>query len=64
MTETTTPTGPITIDDVRQALADFRLNPSSTNAGAIRKIIGRGSYATVQKHLDTCLLYTSPSPRD
>ena len=54
MTEsTTTPTGPITIDDVRQALADFRLNPSSTNAGAIRKIIGRGSYATVQKHLDT-----------
>ena len=57
MTEATTPTGPITIDDVRQALADFRLNPSSTNAGAIRKIIGRGSYAT-------CLLYTSPSPRD
>ena len=61
MTETTTtPTGPITIDDVRQALADFRLNPSSTNAGAIRKIIGRGSYATVQKHLDTIRAELAP----
>lgn len=46
----TAPTGPITITDVRAALAD--LDPSSTNAGALRLIIGRGSYATIQKHLD------------
>jgi hypothetical protein len=45
-----TATGPISLGDVRQALADT--DPSSTNAGALRKIMGRGSYATIQKHLD------------
>lgn len=43
-------TGPITIEDVRSALAD--IDPHRTNAGAIRALIGRGSYATIQKHLD------------
>ena len=45
MTMTTPPSGPISLADVRQALADT--DPSSTNAGALRKIMGRGSYATV-----------------
>lgn len=44
-------TGPITLDDVRAALGDT--DPASTNAGALRLIIGRGSNATVQKHLDS-----------
>ena len=48
---TTPTTGPITLADVRQALADT--DPNNTNAGALRAIIGRGSYATIQKHLDT-----------
>jgi hypothetical protein len=51
MTATTTPpSGPISLADVRQALADT--DPSGTNAGALRKLMGRGSYATIQKHLD------------
>ena len=43
-------TGPITLEDVRAALGDT--DPASTNAGALRNAIGRGSNATVQKHLD------------
>lgn len=43
-------TGPITIEDVRSALAN--IDPHRTNAGAIRTLIGRGSYATIQKFLD------------
>lgn len=43
-------TGPIALSDVQAALADT--DPSTTNAGALRQIIGRGSYATIQKHLD------------
>lgn len=46
----TTTTGPITHADVRAALGDT--DPSSTNAAKLQKIIGRGSLATVQKHLD------------
>lgn len=49
MTQTTT-TGPITLADVKAALADT--DPNNTNAGAVRAIIGRGSMATIQKHLD------------
>ena len=49
-TTTTTTTGPITHADVRAALGDT--DPSSTNAAKLQKIIGRGSLATVQKHLD------------
>jgi hypothetical protein len=46
-----TTTGPITLDDVRAALADT--SPASTNAGALRRILGRGSNATIQNHLNT-----------
>ena len=42
MTNTTPPSGPISLADVRQALADT--DPSGTNAGALRKLMGRGSY--------------------
>ncbi len=41
----------VTIDDVRAALADT--DPASTNANAVRTIIGRGSFATIQRHLET-----------
>ena len=44
-------TGPVTFDDVRQALGDQ--DPAQTNAGALRKLLGRGSLSTIQKHLDT-----------
>lgn len=50
MTEATT-SGPITLDDVRVALGNT--DPFATNAGALQKIIGRGSNATVQKHLES-----------
>lgn len=50
MTDTTN-TGNITLDDVRAALGDTA--PSSTNAGALRRVLGRGSLSTIQKHLDT-----------
>ena len=53
-------TGPITIDDVRAALADT--DPTTTNAGALQKLIGRGSNATVQKHLDTIRAERAPAP--
>ena len=58
MTQTTT--GPITLADVKSALGDT--DPSSTNAGAVRAIIGRGSYATIQKHLDTIRAELAPVP--
>lgn len=43
-------TGPVTFDDVRAALGDQ--DPTGTNAGAVRRIIGRGSLSTIQRHLD------------
>lgn len=43
--------GPITFEDVQAALAEQ--DPAQTNAGALRKLIGRGSLSTIQKHLDT-----------
>lgn len=52
-------TGPITLADVRAALADT--DPSTTNAGALRAIIGRGSFATVQKHLDAIRAERAPA---
>lgn len=52
-------TGPITLADVRAALADT--DPSTTNAGALRQIIGRGSYATIQKHLDAIRAERAPA---
>ena len=42
--------GPVTLDDVRAALAGT--DPSATNASALRKLIGRGSLSTIQRHLD------------
>jgi hypothetical protein len=50
-TPTPAATGPVTLDDVRAALADT--DPSTTNASALRKLIGRGSLSTIQRHLDT-----------
>lgn len=44
-------TGPVSFDDVAQALGDA--DPSGTNASKLRAVIGRGSFATIQKHLDT-----------
>ncbi|ABM40250.1 DNA-binding protein [Polaromonas naphthalenivorans] len=52
--------GPITLADVRAALADT--DPSRTNAGALRKVLGRGSYATIQKHLDAIRAERAPAP--
>ena len=40
----------VTIDDVRAALGDT--DPNTTNASAVRKLLGRGSLSTIQKHLD------------
>ena len=44
-------TGPVGFEDVRAALGDQ--DPASTNAGALRRTLGRGSLSTIQKHLDT-----------
>ena len=44
-------TGPVTFDDVQAALGEQ--DPTATNAGAIRRTLGRGSLSTIQKHLDT-----------
>ncbi|MBU2857898.1 hypothetical protein HF289_13850 [Acidithiobacillus ferrooxidans] len=44
------PAGPITADDVRSAVEALG-GPNRTNAAAIRARIGRGSLATIQKHL-------------
>lgn len=49
--QTTAVSGPVTLDDVRQALGET--SALDTNASKIRTIIGRGSFATIQKHLDT-----------
>lgn len=44
-------TGPVTFENVQAALGEQ--DPSTTNAGALRRVIGRGSLSTIQKHLDT-----------
>lgn len=44
------PAGPVTFDDVVRALGE--MDPSATNAAKIRDVMGRGSFATIQKHLD------------
>jgi len=43
--------GRVTLDDVRAAIGGA--DPAQTNASKLRSIIGRGSFATIQKHLDT-----------
>ena len=51
-------TGPITLADVRAALGET--DPNATNAGALRTVLGRGSFATIQKHLDTIRAERAP----
>lgn len=51
-------TGPITLSDVRLAIGGT--DPKSTNSGALRKLIGRGSLATIQKHLDLIRIESAP----
>ncbi|MBU2805401.1 hypothetical protein HF283_09830 [Acidithiobacillus ferrooxidans] len=41
---------PITIEDVRAAVEQLG-GPNHTNAAKIREVLGRGSLATIQKHL-------------
>lgn len=60
MTEVMQQQGNITIDDVRAALSDT--DPNSTNASRLRAIIGRGSLATIQRHLDTIRAEKAPQP--
>lgn len=60
MTSMIQATGPITIENVRAALSDT--DPSTTNSGALRLLIGRGSMATIQKHLDTIRAEHAPAP--
>jgi Plasmid replication region DNA-binding N-term len=45
--------GPVTVDDVAAACQQAGVTPSQTNAAKIRIILGRGSFATIQKHLDS-----------
>ena len=48
--EDTVTTGPVSFDDVVRAIGDS--DTGETNAAKLRTVIGRGSYATIQKHLD------------
>ena len=45
-------TGPVTIDDVRKILAIAEIDPRKTNSGAVRRMLERGSMATIQRHLE------------
>ena len=42
----------ITLEDVRSVIIDNDLHLGNTNANKIRNFLGRGSLATIQKHLD------------
>lgn len=42
---------PVTLEDVRRALAEMGVSASATNAAAVRRTIGRGGLGTIQKHL-------------
>jgi len=59
MTDTTQNTGSITMDDVRAAIGDT--DPSTTNASKLRVMLGRGSFATIQKHLDAIRAERAPA---
>ena len=58
VTPTVTPR-PITVDDVRQALGDT--DPNATNVNALRNKLGRGSFATLQKHLTAIRAERAPA---
>jgi len=50
----------ITIDDVRQAIEG--IDPNETNASKIRAMLGRGSFETIQRHLNTIRKENAPEP--
>ncbi len=50
MQDSTVPAGPLTAEDVRVAVEQLG-GPNHTNAAKIREVLGRGSLATIQKHL-------------
>lgn len=53
-TDTQTPAGRVTLDEVRRVLADAGINPGQTNAGRVRVLLGhRGSQETIQRALLT-----------
>lgn len=64
--DTTTPapaaaaTGPITLQDVRAAVGDT--DPGKTNVNKLRQILGRGSFATIQQHLNAIRAELLPPP--
>ena len=43
---------PVTLADVQAALEQIGVDATETNAAIIRETLGRGSYRTIQKHLD------------
>jgi DNA repair exonuclease SbcCD ATPase subunit len=43
----------LTLDAVRNAVINNNLDVNATNAAALRKILGSGSFQTIQKHLET-----------
>ena len=57
---TSSTTGPITLSDVKSALGE--IDPNNTNAGKLREKLGRGSFATIQKHLDSIRAELVPVP--
>lgn len=52
--------GPVKFSDVNELLLSKSIDPRRTNANAVRGMLGRGSLATIQKHLET--LRTSAEP--
>lgn len=58
-TQAPAPAGRVTIDDVRTALGD--VNPNTTNASKVRSLLGRGSFETIQKHLETLRAERAPT---
>jgi chromosome segregation ATPase len=50
MQDSTVPASPLTAEDVRVAVEQLG-GPNHTNAAKIREVLGRGSLATIQKHL-------------
>lgn len=51
---------PITADDVMAACITNGVNPLQTNAAKVRAVLGRGSFATIQKHLDSLRQSAAP----
>lgn len=53
----------VTIDDVKTVIAEHEIDPNSTNANAIRKLLGgTGSNQTIQKHLNAIRAEVNPQP--